>query len=339
MMKPVALLLAATLGAPLAIAQTTEPLVPDDIVNAATDDEWREIDADDLLVMTLPPDEAGKPRNVVIQLIPAPFSGTWTHNIRVLARGQWWDGMSVYRSVDNWVVQWGEGPVENGKDLPDAMVETSADGYALDWQTGIVNTLWASFGRRPAEELYDDMGEDGSWFNDPYSSAIGFANGLPVASDLETQVDADGERVNRPTRIWPVHCYGSVGVARSLAPDAGSGTELYAVIGHAPRQLDRNIAVVGKVIDGIEHLSTLPRGTGPAGVYETVAEYTPIVSVRLSSEMPEGERPRFRYLDPDSDSFAHWAELKANRNDAFYTVPAGGADVCNLPVPVKPVAD
>ncbi|GAA3255116.1 hypothetical protein GCM10020258_13330 [Sphingomonas yabuuchiae] len=42
----------------------------------------------------------------------------------------------------------------------------------------------------------------------------------------------------------------------------GVGAELYTIIGHSPRGLDRNIAVVGRVVDGMDALSTLPRGTG-----------------------------------------------------------------------------
>ncbi|RVQ65306.1 peptidylprolyl isomerase [Croceicoccus ponticola] len=319
------------------IAAPASATTPDEIVDAAPDSEWREIAPADLLVMTLAPDAAGKPREVVVQLLPEPFSAAWTRNVRALAKANWWNGTSIYRSVDNWVVQWGEGPVEEGKTVPAAMGETSADGYSLDWRSGLVATLWDAHGRRAAEAA--DKERDGSKFGDPYAAAVGYVNGMPVASDLETRIGPDGAKISRPTRIWPVHCYASVGVARALSPDAGSGTELYAVIGHAPRQLDRNIAVVGKVIDGIEHLSILPRGTGPAGVYETEGERTPIVSVRLLSEMPVAARPRYRVLDTDGDSFARYAEVKANRDDAFYTVPAGGADVCNVAAPVKRFAD
>ena len=136
---------------------------------------------------------------------------------------------------------------------------------------------------------------------------------------------------------WPVHCYASVGVARDIE-STGTGAELYAVIGHAPRQLDRNIAVVGRVIEGIEHLSTLPRGKGEAGVYDDPALRVPIIAVRLGDELPEAERPRFEYLGSDSESFARYVQIRANRDDAYYKVPAGGIDVCNVPVPIRRVA-
>jgi len=72
-----------------------------------------------------------------------------------------------------------------------------------------------------------------------------------------------------------------VGVGRGLSPDTGSGAELYVVIGHAPRHLDRNIALVGRVVEGMEHLSSLPRGAGALGFYEEPEERTPIRSVDI----------------------------------------------------------
>ncbi|USA38552.1 peptidylprolyl isomerase [Pelagerythrobacter marinus] len=139
--------------------------------------------------------------------------------------------------------------------------------------------------------------------------------------------------------FWPVHCYGMVGVGRGYSPDTGSGAELYTVIGHAPRHLDRNIALVGRVVEGIEHLSSLPRGTGPLGFYEDPAQHVPIRSIRVASDLPEAERPRFEYLASESETFARYAEARANRRDPFFIVPAGGADVCNIPVPVRRVAE
>jgi peptidylprolyl isomerase len=124
-----------------------------------------------------------------------------------------------------------------------------------------------------------------------------------------------------------------VGVGRDTPPDTGSGAELYVVIGHAPRQLDRNIALVGRVIDGIANLSSLPRGTGDIGFYKTAPERTPIVAIRNGPEV--GDLPRYEYLNTDSVSFARFADARANRRDAFYVRPAGGVDICNVPVPVR----
>src|SRR3546814_9512518 len=108
----------------------------------------------------------------------------------------------------------------------------------------------------------------------------------------------------------------------------------YTTLFRSPRHLDRNIAVVGRVISGIEHLSSLPRGTEALGFYKTEAERTPIASIRIASELPSAEQPKFEYLSTESDSFAHYADARANRRDPFFIAPAGGADICNIPVPV-----
>jgi hypothetical protein len=115
------------------------------------------------------------------------------------------------------------------------------------------------------------------------------------------------------------------------------------VIGHAPRHLDRNIALVGRIVEGMEYLSALPRGKGQLGFYDgdeagdEAGRRVPILSVRLASELPDA--PRFEYLDTGSESFARYVDARANRRDPFFIVPAGGADICNLPVPVRRSAE
>ena len=155
---------------------------------------------------------------------------------------------------------------------------------------------------------------------DAYASYAVFDGGWPFATSKEFEA-------------WPVHCYGMVGVGRNLSPDTGDGTELYVVIGHAPRHLDRNIALIGRVIEGIEHLSSLPRGTGALGFYEKSKERVPILSVRLGTEVPA--LPAYEYLSTESATFAKYADARANRRDPFFIKAAGGADICNTPVPVR----
>ena len=301
-----ALAAAALLTLPVtALAQgAAEPPTPASVVAAAPASAWKPIDPADLLVMDLAPDASGKARRVVIQLIPPPFSEGWTSNIRKLAQAHWWDGTSVYRVVDNWVAQWGD--ADETKPLPEGVV-SPLDSY----ETGGVHRMIDAFAH-------------GDFLKDPYSPNAFILSGWPIASD-DMRLSA-----------WPIHCYGSVGVARDTE-STGPGSELYAVIGHAPRQLDRNIAVVGRVIEGIEHLSTLPRGEGEAGVYDDPALRVPIVSVRPGEELADVERPRFEYLASESASFADYVQVRANRHDAFYTVPAGGIDICNVQVPIRRV--
>jgi peptidylprolyl isomerase len=273
---------------------------PSEIVAAAKADDWVAIAPSDVLVMDLAPDSKGKSRRVIIQLIPAPFSQGWVNNIRKLAAAKWWDGTSINRVQDNYVVQWGDATEK--KALPQGLAVVDAKDYVTpDW---------------PTKDWILDRADGRP---DAYAGAHGFYLGWPLAQGREG--------------LWPVHCYGMVGVGRNLSPDTGTGAELYTVIGHAPRHLDRNIALVGRVIEGIEHMSSLPRGTGALGFYEKEEERVPILSVRIGNAAKDV--PAFEYLSTDSDSFAAYADARANRRDAFFNIPAGGADICNIPVPIR----
>ncbi|WP_416832553.1 MAG: peptidylprolyl isomerase [Erythrobacter sp.] len=352
-----ALAIALPATAPVS-AQTEAPVPsPNEIVNTALPEEWIEIPAEDLLVITLVPDADGNERTVVIQLMPAPFSQGWVHNIRLFARSGWYDGISVNRVQDNYVTQWGDPNYDNpeaageAKPLPEGLKVMGEDEYAAS----TIDVTLATNG----EEITDEnraTWEDWDWSiprdpefhnqvpdvratqtsntfagwhqRDAYADWVEFFRGWAVATE--------GESADAPW--WPVHCYGMVGVGRNYSPDTGSGAELYTVIGHAPRHLDRNIALVGRVISGMEHLSSLPRGSGALGFYteEEAHKRTPILSVRVAADLPEDERPLFEYLSTEGETFARYAEARANRRDPFFIVPAGGADICNIPVPVRP---
>ncbi len=110
-MKKTVLLCTALLAACHAPTAPTAPpaaLVPTEIVAAAPAADWSPIAPSDLLVMDLAPGAEGAARRVVIQLLPPPFSRGWIGNIRTLAAAKWWDGTSVNRVQDGYVVQWGD---------------------------------------------------------------------------------------------------------------------------------------------------------------------------------------------------------------------------------------
>ncbi len=337
-------LAAISLSSPVAAQQAEEQVTPASVVAAALPEEWVNIAPEDVLIMELAPAADGSGRYVVIQLMPPPFSQPWVENIRTLARAGWWDELSVYRAVDNWVVQWGD--VSEEKALPEGLADTEAVPYVS----------LVSLSAAKDDPKFDPPFQQHNVI-DPYANRrtrtetstsyegglSGFSRGWPVAMlpDYGRPISVlIAEALEEPQNfgeIWPIHCYSHVGVARDIA-NTGTGTELYAVIGHAPRQLDRNIAVVGRVIEGMEFLSTLPRGPGDLGVYESRQEDTPIVSVQLASDHRAGATFAYEYLDTASESFARYVDVRANRNDDFYTVPAGGVDICNVQVPVRLVA-
>ena len=311
-------------------------LAPSEIVAKAPANDWVEIAASDLLIMDLTPDPGSgagasrKPRRVIIQLIPPPFSQGWVGNIRKLAAARWWDGTSINRVQDNYVVQWGDANAEDkakAKVLPGGLERVPQDNYTVG--AGSVVSRLSNSALDVLGESGDDDAVPDRRFRDSYGGFSDLVAGWPLASDFP--LNGSG------ARAWPVHCYGMVGVGRDLSPDTGTGAELYTVIGHAPRHLDRNIALVGRVIEGIEHLSSLPRGKAALGFYDKPEQRVPIVSIRLATDLPAAQRPRFHYLSTESSSFASYADARANRRDAFFVTPAGGADICNIPVPVRRV--
>ncbi len=311
----------AALALPVSLmAEEARPIAapsPGQIVEGAPKADWVRIAPTDLLVMDLAPGPRGA-RRVVIQLMPPPFSQGWVGNVRKLAAAHWWDGLSVYRVQDNYVAQWGDAEGEDpkrAKALPGGLAEVPESAY-IQPATDCSPLEHNCQGPMPPLTAYQRQTSP-----DRYAESTGYFRGWPVAYDAKSS--------------WPTHCYAMVGVARDLSPNTGSGAELYTVIGHAPRQLDRNIALIGRVIEGIELLSSLPRGTGAAGFYEKAEERTPIVSVRLGTEA--AGHAAYEYLSTESESFARYAAARANRRDPFFIAPAGGADICNIPVPVRRV--
>ena len=235
---------------------------------------------------------------VIIELAPE-FAPRHVENSRTLVRERYFDGLAILRVQDNFVVQWGD--PDGQKSLGSAK-----------------KTLTAEF-TRPAKGLAFTKLPD----PDTYAPEVGFVSGFPAARDR-----ADGS-------AWLTHCYGMVGVGRDTDADSAGGSELYVVIGHAPRQLDRNITVVGRVVHGIERLSSLPRGTGPLGFYEKPEERAPIRHVRLASEVPPAERTALQLLRTDTPTFEAMIESRRNRRDDWYKVLAGRIDLCNVPLPVR----
>ena len=236
---------------------------------------------------------------VVIEFATA-FAPEHAANIKALARQRYYDGLAIVRSQDNFVVQWGD--PDGKRSLGTARA-----------------TLPPEFTTRLRAELPFTRLPDA----DGYAPEVGFSNGLPAARDP------------RAGQMWLAHCYAMLGAGRGNEPESGNGTELYVVTGHAPRQLDRNIALVGRVVQGMELLSALPRGSGPLGFYEQPAERVPIASVRVAADVPEADRARLEVLRTDTATFAALVEARRNRRDDWYKAPAGYIDLCNVPIPVR----
>jgi peptidylprolyl isomerase len=239
---------------------------------------------------------------VVFELAPS-FAPRHIENIRKLVADRFFDGAAVTRSQENYVVQWGD---------PDAGTEDARDYGAA------AATLSPEFFRNLAGLAFSALASA-----DAYADEVGFVDGFPVGSDGK--------------RAWLAHCYGMLGVGRANAPESGNGAELYVVIGHAPRHLDRNVTLIGRAIRGMENLSTLPRGSGSLGTYETAAENVAIRSLRFGDDIDGRAIPDFSLLKTDTDTFGNFVNARRNRTEDWFADPGGRVELCNVPLPVREI--
>jgi peptidylprolyl isomerase len=237
---------------------------------------------------------------VIIELAP-DFSPQHVENVRQLAMAHYWDNAAILRVQDNYVTQWGR-PEGDTHDMGRARPDIAAPEYERS-ASGL-----------PFTRVPDP---------DSYAPQVGFTNGMPAARDGRG-------------KTWMTHCYGIVGVGRDNPPNTGNGAELYVVIGQAPRHLDRNLALVGRVVQGMELLSSLKRGTGQLGFYQTPVERTPIRSIRLASELPPAERTNLEELRTDSATFRSVIDSRRFRREDFFVNPTGHINLCNVSAAVRP---
>jgi len=255
-----------------------------DVLAASKPVDWRALDPENTLYMDL---AAGR---VVIELAPT-FAPLHVANVKALAREKYYDGLAIVRVQDNYVVQWADPEAE--KPELARKIQHAQRNLPAEFERPLDPKL-------PFTPLPD---------RDVYADEVGFSDGFPVARDP------------RSGRMWLVHRYGMVGAGRDNAPDSGGGTELYAVIGHAPRQLDRNVTLLGRVVQGIELLSALPRGAGAMGFYEKAEQRIPIKSIRVAADVPEPERTQLEVLRTDTETFKQLIESRRNRRDCGTGIP------------------
>ena len=236
---------------------------------------------------------------VIIELAPQ-FAPLHAANIKTLVREGYFDGLVIMRVQENYVVQWGD-PTE--KKMP----QKGKKNLPPEFSVPVLRQI-------PFTRLPDVDG---------YAKQVGFSNSFHAARDAKS------------ANTWLTHCTGTVGVGRDNDVGSGGGTELYVVTGHSPRHLDRNITLVGRVVQGMSLLTVLPRGTGPLGFYEKPEQYVPIKSIRVAADVPEVERSALEIIRTDTATFAAMVEALRNRGGDWYKVPAGHIELCNVPIAVR----
>lgn len=236
--------------------------------------------------------------DVFIELAP-DLAPAHVRNFRQLVRERYYDGLWFYRVVEGFVAQ--AGAPEDAKPIQNA--QRTIDGEFF-WRGDL------------GDEFTVVDSEDG------FAADSGYWRGFPVARNAAR------------TEAWLTHCPGAFAMARGNEPDSGGAT-FYIVIGHAPRYLDRNTTVFGRVLYGLEYVQQLRRGYGPSGVIQDPVDYNPINSLRLAADLAEDQRVNVEVMRTDSAAFKELIQARANRpEDWFYERP-GYVDLCGVPVPVR----
>src|SRR5687767_14495595 len=105
-------LVSLALGWSLGSLQAVEPIKESrprtmaEILAATRAEDWRPIDPENTVYLDLP---QGR---VVIELAPT-FAPRHVANVKALIREKYFDGLSILRAQDNYVVQWGDPHAEN----------------------------------------------------------------------------------------------------------------------------------------------------------------------------------------------------------------------------------
>ncbi|ASK88969.1 peptidylprolyl isomerase [Sphingorhabdus sp. SMR4y] len=292
---------------------------PSEILAAAPAEHWLPIPLTDLMVLTLPDAADGTNRQTVIQLLPTNLSGGHVRNVRTLARTRWWDGTKIYRVAKDFVTQFGGNP--DAKILPKGLetvpeseyfnqalgAKRDTDMAALKAAVDYSNQYQGTKIEPLTKMIYENMG----------AQTVGFGGGWPIGSQT-----IDGE-----TKYYPLTCRGSLSPAHYDPPDTGSGAEMSVITGEAARSLDTTFGMVGRVIEGLEHLQNLPLGTDPGGFYADKSDYIRIKSIRLASELPLAEQPSYEYLASYSPALLQYIEAHG-----------GYGNICTVPVPIRKVS-
>lgn len=269
-----------------------------EILAATTTNDWRRLDEANTLYVELP---GGR---VIIELAPQ-FAPHHVANVKALVREKYFDGLAVLRCQDNYVAQWGDPEAETPERA--RKIITAQKTLAPEFDRALDRGM--PFSRLP----------DG----DVYAPEVGLSSGFPVARDRKSG------------RMWLVHTYGMVGAGRDIAPDSGGGTELYVVIGHSPRHLDRNVTLLGRVVQGMELFSALPRGPAPMGFYKDPNQRLPIKSIRIAADVPPAERTSIELLRTDTEIFRRLIESRRNRREEWFHQRVGKIEIGNVPLPTR----
>ncbi|SET41672.1 peptidylprolyl isomerase [Thalassotalea agarivorans] len=231
---------------------------------------------------------------LVVIELAPEFAPNHVAHIKSLVRAGFYHQSKFYRVVDGFVAQ--AGPLEDPTESKTIAME---DSIKIDKQ-------WP----------YTSVSK-----TDMFAAETGFKDGFAVALDADK------------SSAWLTHCPGTIALARETDKDSGTH-HFYFVIGQAPRYLDRNMAIFGRVIYGMDNVQGIARTKDYKGD-DIIAEkgFTDIVSFDVMADLPQKKQLTIEVERTDTDAFAKRLFNRANRTHPFfYHTPPAVLDVCQVQV-------
>lgn len=229
------------------------------------------------------------------------FSPNHVKHIKKLVRSGFYDGLSFYRVIDGFVIQGGD--VDEKSNNPLAKQTMKAE-----FEQVITATDHYTLVQSP----------------DLLAEQTGFINGFAVGRD------------SKDNKQWLITCPGVVNLARSN--DINSGTTDFAImIGQAPRHLDRNMSIFGRVISGMEQLNLIKRGSAAnGGMIKELNQRSKIISMHIGADLVKEQQQIIKIERTDSQAFKQKIAVRRKRSNDFYRHKGNGAlDICYLKVGVQ----
>ena len=277
-------------------------------VSASAQDDmiWNSLDPDNTVYLEM------QDGTVIIELTPA-FAPKTVKQFKNLLEDQFYRGLSFYRVIDGFVAQGGDESDIDGSQMANLLPAEFEINWPLKPKDKKEAKDWTPMSWTPVQT------------GDLFAPYTGFIDGFPAARDKK-----------KAGKAWLTHCPGSVAMARNNDPDSGM-TDFYIVIGQAPRYLDRNLTIFGRVVWGMDVVQRIKRGpTLKNGIIEEDLERSWIKRMRLASSLGAAERLDIYVADTNSKGFEKMLKERRNRtNEFFHHKPPKVLDICQVPIPAR----
>lgn len=264
---------------------------------------WNPLSADRAVYLEL---EEG---TVVIELNPV-FAPETIEHLKVLMNDQFYRGASFYRVIDGFMAQAGmDSDVLDENDTNTLKAEFEIN-WPLEPEDKEEAKDWQEMAWTPVQE------------NDLFASYTGFIDGFAAGRDQR-----------QGGKAWLLHCPGTVAMARSTEPDSAYA-DFYIVTGQAPRYLDRNMTIFGRVVWGMDVVQRIKRGPVlENGIIEADIDRSWIKRMRMASSVEKSKQLNIWIADSNDKSFVKMLKARRERKDKFFTYrPPQVLDICQVPV-------